>query len=410
MAFARKTKLVEVDLGESIDKSPRHRFTYVPLPDHVVKYLEKFQNTLVPSNGIKQAIDHITLIFIPKAETDIIPSQIDAATTSIKAACLASEPIEANISGWAYFDGAQKDGQPVTAVVALVNAPQLGSLQAKIKESLEKIGFPPSNRFGFIPHITFCYLPKGERLKELPALEQRFTIEDIAFANNKIYQFKLGMEKQVDESVEITEKKKHKKKRKGKGLRARSYNSVFPPLFPDRMGTPNRFGGNWGPNPNHQSYGSDTAGAAPAGSHAFSEEDTFERIYQEWSGQYKSGEMTGPTAIGVTTQDSTYPDQNQDKVDTGRYDWRNSSGLGFKTEKANTVWKMALDIMEKHPELSETAILMTAFQRAQFRMDQFAPEEVRLLQMGIQWYCGETGARNSNVDKSAFGQSKAPSH
>jgi hypothetical protein len=73
----------------------------------------------------------------------------------------------------------------------------------------------------------------------------------------------------------------------------------------------------------------------------------------------------------------------------GIYDPAKSPGLGFRSEGAWRVWKAALEIMSKDKTIPTGAILQAAFQRAAVKMPQMDPAEVRLLEMGIQWYMSD---------------------
>lgn len=94
--------------------------------------------------------------------------------------------------------------------------------------------------------------------------------------------------------------------------------------------------------------------------------------------------MGGPTINGPGFQNNS-----DGKPTGGVYDPAKSPGLGFRTEPAWRVWKAALEIMSKDKTLPQGAILQAAFQRAAVKMPQLDPAEVRLLEMGIQWYLSD---------------------
>lgn len=76
----------------------------------------------------------------------------------------------------------------------------------------------------------------------------------------------------------------------------------------------------------------------------------------------------------------------------GRYHFRHSPGIGFRTELAWRIWKAALDIIDKDKTLTKPMILMQAIQKAGLNRGQIDPAELRLLEMGIEWYLVTMGA------------------
>lgn len=171
----------------SISLTPRQQFTYVPLPEDLASKWTEIQNKIVPADGEKQEIDHITLIFCGKATEDIPQIEVDTIVAALKDAADDFAPLHAKVQGWAYFDGAKKDGKDVTAVVALVDAPGIEDLQVALKGALKAKGLKPSEDHTFTPHFTFCYLPAGKRLDNMPPLTGEFTIDKICFANQDIH-------------------------------------------------------------------------------------------------------------------------------------------------------------------------------------------------------------------------------
>lgn len=76
----------------------------------------------------------------------------------------------------------------------------------------------------------------------------------------------------------------------------------------------------------------------------------------------------------------------------GRYDLRKSPGLGFRTEAAWRVWEKVLEIVEKYKTLPKHAVLLRAMARAGVHRGQIDPSELRLLEMGIEWYLTDPGS------------------
>lgn len=171
----------------SITLTPRQRFTYVPLPEDLASEWTKVQEKIVPADGEKQEIDHITLVFCGKSAEDIPQTEVDNIVKALKDVADDFAPLHAKVQGWAYFDGAKKDGKDVTAVVALVDAPGIEDLQVALKGALKAQGLKPSEDHAFTPHFTFCYLPAGKRLDNMPPLSGEFTIDRVCFANQDIH-------------------------------------------------------------------------------------------------------------------------------------------------------------------------------------------------------------------------------
>jgi hypothetical protein len=75
----------------------------------------------------------------------------------------------------------------------------------------------------------------------------------------------------------------------------------------------------------------------------------------------------------------------------GRYNFRQSPGLGFKTEAGWRVWNSVLEILPKAQLMSVTSILQAAMQRAGVKIGDVDTSECRLLEMGIEWYWSDPG-------------------
>lgn len=171
----------------SITLTPRQQFTYAPLPSDLADKWTAIQDKVTPPDGEKQEIDHITLVFCGKSDTDRSPAEVDAIVKALQDVANDHPPLSAKVQGWAYFDGAKKDGKDVTAVVALVDAPGIEDLQVALKGALKAQGLKPSEDHAFTPHFTFCYVPAGHRIENLPSLDGTFTIDRICFANKDIH-------------------------------------------------------------------------------------------------------------------------------------------------------------------------------------------------------------------------------
>ncbi len=176
----------------SVTLSPRQRFTYVPLPADLVAKWTALQSRILPIGATTQEIDHITLVCVPKAAEDIGQDVVDRAVQALRNVGADTPPIDAKVQGWAYFDGAEKDGKPATALVALVDAPGLADLYVEMKSALERVGMPAANNHGFTPHVTFAHLKQGGRVPDLPLIDGTFTIEKVCFANADIHEVPLS--------------------------------------------------------------------------------------------------------------------------------------------------------------------------------------------------------------------------
>jgi hypothetical protein len=88
----------------------------------------------------------------------------------------------------------------------------------------------------------------------------------------------------------------------------------------------------------------------------------------------------------------------------GRYDFQRSPGLGFTTEKAWRTWAGIVDILGKRPNMPIHQLMQAAMARAGVKFGDIAPQEQRLLEMGIQWYLSDPRATQS-ATSSGGGQS-----
>ncbi|MGL4445522.1 MAG: 2'-5' RNA ligase family protein, partial [Alsobacter sp.] len=178
--------------SDAIDTSATMRFTYAPLPPEIVETMEALQAEVMPAGGMAQEIDHVTLVYCPKAATEIPEEKVAEVVDALRAAAAGSSPIAAKVQGWAYFDGARKDGEDKTVLVALIDAPGITQLQVRLQDALAVAGMEPSSAHSFAPHFTICYLAPGERVDELPAIAVEFTIDRICFVNREVHEIQLG--------------------------------------------------------------------------------------------------------------------------------------------------------------------------------------------------------------------------
>lgn len=82
----------------------------------------------------------------------------------------------------------------------------------------------------------------------------------------------------------------------------------------------------------------------------------------------------------------------------GKYDFKKSPGLGFKTELAWRVWEMAMKIASQDKSLPKHAILLRAMAKSGVYQGQIDASEYRLLEMGVEWYLSDQGSLGAKRD------------
>ena len=82
----------------------------------------------------------------------------------------------------------------------------------------------------------------------------------------------------------------------------------------------------------------------------------------------------------------------------GRYNFQKSPGLGFRTEQAWKIWDQALKLMKSEPNLTKESILMRAMAKSGVYRGAIDPAEIRLLEMGIDWYLSDTNQYTNRRD------------
>jgi 2'-5' RNA ligase len=92
-------------------------------------------------------------------------------------------PFETDITG---FGGFPDMRFPRILYIGLSENPELSSLQGRIDEALEPLGFPRETR-GFLPHVTIGRIKSRLRISEtLPIPEKyKFTIDEIAVVKSE---------------------------------------------------------------------------------------------------------------------------------------------------------------------------------------------------------------------------------
>lgn len=189
----RTTSDVVADLLKlaKIDLTPHQLFTYIPFPEDLKVRFETIAKNVVPAGKMAPEIDHVTLLYIPKSESAVAESRVDEIVKELRDTCEHIKPLKAKIQGWAYFDGAQKDGEKKTALVGLIDCPGLEDLHVELKSTMGRLGLKDAGTHGFTPHVTFAYLDQGERVANLPLLDGEFDIDKVVFCNSAKHEIRL---------------------------------------------------------------------------------------------------------------------------------------------------------------------------------------------------------------------------
>jgi len=160
--------LAQLEKVAEIKVSPRQLFTYIPFPEDLRLRFEQIAKHVLPAGKVARDIDHCTLLYIPKADADVAAERVDEILKAMREVCEHVKPIHAKVQGWGYFDGALEDGVAKTALVGLIDAPGLEDLHVELKSAMRRLGLNDAGTHIFTPHVTFAYLDKGERVKDLP--------------------------------------------------------------------------------------------------------------------------------------------------------------------------------------------------------------------------------------------------
>jgi len=225
--------LADREKTAQIQTNAKGFFVHVRVPDHVASQLSEVQRRLIPDAAKHQEIDHVTLVYTKKALEDHPPEKVHAALEALRRIGERTEPIEAKIQGWGYFDGAQNDGKGTTALVALLDAPGLEHLHVDMVRALKAHGIEPSDAHVFTPHITFGYLGAGERTdKPLEPLSGRFTIDKAHVAARDLHEVPLTGHENVGLKAAM-EAMSSKEVERGRAEEAKEHN--LPPELTEKL-------------------------------------------------------------------------------------------------------------------------------------------------------------------------------
>jgi len=198
--------------------------------------------------------------------------------------------------------------------------------------------------------------------------------------------------------------KKGDKRPECKGIN-RKERVVFPMFYPSRMGTPRSYelgtadGGGYGGGGGDGGNGGDGGGAGES-IYTIGGKPTLVEYFSSgssstpnpaWGGfsvpnfgqiQMRTG---GPTIGGPGFQYNGHGEG-------GIYDFKKSPGLGFRTESAWRIWEKAMEIIDADKTLNKHHILLKAMAAANIHRGQLDPSELRLVEMGIEWYLSDPGS------------------
>jgi len=187
----------DVKIKKQIKTNPKDLFFYIRLPESVRNTLTEISQKYASKTGAKvEDVDHVTLLYLRGGDNGF--SEADAKKAQAVAQKTLSKflPISAKIQGWGYFDGASKDGKPCTALVVLLDAPDLSDVYTAIKGAVVEAGLQEEDQsHGFIPHATIAYLSFGGRCENLPKLNSEFVIDQVELAHSEIHELDFGVEK-----------------------------------------------------------------------------------------------------------------------------------------------------------------------------------------------------------------------
>lgn len=183
--------LDEREKHAQIALNPRAFFIHVRVPEHISADLRGVQRRVISDVAKHEDIDHVTLVYTKRPLEDHPPEKVHAALESLRRIGARTQPIQASIQGWGYFDGAAKSGKPSTALVALLDAPGLEHLHVDMSRALKEHGIEASDLHVFTPHITLGYLGHEGRVEKLEPLSGKFTIDKAHVASRDHHEIPL---------------------------------------------------------------------------------------------------------------------------------------------------------------------------------------------------------------------------
>lgn len=190
-------------LKEQIRASTEKPFFYIPVAQEIQDRLLSIAQDL---DDVKlEDADHITLLYVPPGP-DFDPELSRDVHGRVDAVGTSNKPFVAQLQGWAYFDNVRDlDGEPATALVALVDGPEIQDLHQQLRAAITPSGWDTAKRkHAFVPHITLAYLPAGDRAQPqgLPQLHMSQTVDHFNMAYDEIRTYRLdGVSQGLIDSV-----------------------------------------------------------------------------------------------------------------------------------------------------------------------------------------------------------------
>lgn len=130
-------------------------FVWFELPAAIKQHLRANVEINNPDGDL-----HITAFY----QKDVRPEVADAFLAALRQEVQRWRPIRAATTGAGVFDGAGDDGR--MPLIYLINAPGLERWRVKMLELFERaLGAEPTQRFGYIPHLTLLYVEPDQELE-----------------------------------------------------------------------------------------------------------------------------------------------------------------------------------------------------------------------------------------------------
>lgn len=162
--------------GEQPIPSRGKLFFYLPVP----RELRQRLSALVEGVPEAEEPDHVTIVHVPGDAARPAVHVVNAVRVNVRGALEDFAPLTARVTGLAFFDEARRDGEPHTAVVALVTAVGLDRVRDIILRCLRDRGVQCSEDWSFTPHVTLGWLPRGDRTSLGSAEGIQWDVTDVA--------------------------------------------------------------------------------------------------------------------------------------------------------------------------------------------------------------------------------------
>lgn len=178
---------------------------------------------------------------------------------------------------------------------------------------------------------------------------------------------------------------------------------IFPMFYPSRMGTPRTYdmGTADGGGANGANGGGDGGGMGEVNIYrARNRAKLFEYFSMQGSESHPNPNWGGYSIpnLGMIQMRGGGPViggpgfQHDGHGEGGVYNFKKSPGLGFRTEAAWRIWEKAMEIIDADKTMNKHHILLHAMAKANIHRGQVDPAELRLVEMGIEWYLTDPGS------------------